>query len=101
MIFQDLNNQISSMRSMVDSIRLDIEKEKTRLHQLYQKSAFVETINIMITLVNQRPPYWLVYTTIPMIKCIPTATNRRKAVSLSILSIGWIHYVIQVSNKYS
>jgi len=37
MIFQDLNNQISSMHSIVDSIRLDIEKEKKRLHQLYQK----------------------------------------------------------------
>ena len=52
MIFQDLNNQISSMRSIVDSIRLDIEKEKTRLHQLDQKSGFVEIINIMIRLVN-------------------------------------------------
>jgi hypothetical protein len=33
---------------------------------------------------------------------IPAATNRRKAAaSLLILSTRWIHYVIQVSNKYS
>jgi catechol 2,3-dioxygenase-like lactoylglutathione lyase family enzyme len=32
---------------------------------------------------------------------MPTATNRRKAASLSILSTRWIHYMIQVSNKYS
>src|ERR1051325_3718834 len=44
MIFQDLNNQISSMRSILDSIRLDIEKEKKRLHQLYQKRIKQESL---------------------------------------------------------
>ena len=46
MIFQDLNNQISSMRSILDSIRLDIEKEKKRLHQLYQKRIKQESLVI-------------------------------------------------------
>ena len=46
MIFQDLNNQISSMRSILDSIRLDIEKEKKRLHQLYQKRIKQEALVI-------------------------------------------------------
>jgi len=46
MIFQDLNNQISSMGSILDSIRLDIEKEKTRLHQLYQKRIKQEALVI-------------------------------------------------------
>src|ERR1051325_3948018 len=46
MIFQDLNNQISSMRSILDSIRLDIEKEKTRLNQLYQKRIKQEALVI-------------------------------------------------------
>jgi hypothetical protein len=38
MVFQDLSNQISSMRNTLDSIRLEYQKEKIRLYQLYQQS---------------------------------------------------------------
>ena len=37
-ILQSLSNQISSMRDKLDSIRIEYQKEKTRLSELYQRS---------------------------------------------------------------
>lgn len=38
MVFQSLSNQISSMRNTLDSIRIEYQKEKTRLSELYRRS---------------------------------------------------------------